>query len=166
MSVPPSISAEPLVPYGGNQTESKDKDEVNVVLYGLRPRAIGTLALLPQQLREAYEEALVANDTNIDELFEKRRNLHKRIGTEEDSDVVDDLIDELEQLDQELIKSDGRLGDIFAEILNYYDEDMAVVLDAIENDAIEDIVPMMPIVLPLAGAVLMFLLAFIAVSMA
>jgi len=35
-----------------------------------------------------------------------------------------------------------------------------------EHDSIEDIVPMMPIVLPLGGAVLMFLLAFIAVSMA
>lgn len=35
-----------------------------------------------------------------------------------------------------------------------------------EIDAIEAIVPMMPIVLPLAGGVLMFLLAFIAVSMA
>ena len=35
-----------------------------------------------------------------------------------------------------------------------------------EHDPIEDIVPMMPIVLPIAGAVLMFLLAFIAVSMA
>jgi hypothetical protein len=35
-----------------------------------------------------------------------------------------------------------------------------------EHDPIEDIVPMMPIVLPLGGAVLMFLLAFIAVSMA
>jgi hypothetical protein len=33
-------------------------------------------------------------------------------------------------------------------------------------DAVETIVPLMPIVLPLAGAVLMFLLAFIAVSMA
>ena len=35
-----------------------------------------------------------------------------------------------------------------------------------EHDPIEDIVPMMPIVLPLGGAVLMFLLAFIAVKMA
>ena len=34
------------------------------------------------------------------------------------------------------------------------------------HEAIEDIVPMMPIVLPIAGAVLMFLLAFIAVNMA
>lgn len=33
-------------------------------------------------------------------------------------------------------------------------------------DAVEAIVPMMPIVLPVAGAVLIFLLAFIAVSMA
>jgi len=33
-------------------------------------------------------------------------------------------------------------------------------------DVVEEIVPMMPIVLPIAGAVLMFLLAFIAVSMA
>ncbi len=35
-----------------------------------------------------------------------------------------------------------------------------------EHDPIEDIVPMMPIVLPIGGAVLMFLLAFIAVNMA
>ena len=35
-----------------------------------------------------------------------------------------------------------------------------------EVDAIDAIVPMMPIVLPLAGGVLMFLLAFIAVFMA
>lgn len=34
------------------------------------------------------------------------------------------------------------------------------------QDAVEAIVPMMPIVLPIAGAVLMFLLAFIAVYMA
>lgn len=33
-------------------------------------------------------------------------------------------------------------------------------------DVVESIVPMMPIVLPLAAAVLIFLLAFIAVSMA
>lgn len=37
---------------------------------------------------------------------------------------------------------------------------------AVEEDPVDSIVPMMPIVLPLAGAVLMFLLAFIAVSMA
>ena len=35
-----------------------------------------------------------------------------------------------------------------------------------EVDAVEAIVPMMPLVLPLVGGVLMFLLAFIAVSMA
>jgi hypothetical protein len=35
-----------------------------------------------------------------------------------------------------------------------------------EQDAVEAIVPMMPIVLPIAGGVLMFLLAFIAVFMA
>jgi hypothetical protein len=35
-----------------------------------------------------------------------------------------------------------------------------------EHDPIEEVVPMMPIVLPIAGAVLMFLLAFIAVNMA
>jgi hypothetical protein len=34
------------------------------------------------------------------------------------------------------------------------------------HDPIEDIVHSIPIVLPLAGAVLMFLLAFIAISMA
>jgi hypothetical protein len=33
-------------------------------------------------------------------------------------------------------------------------------------DPIEEIVPMIPIVLPIAGGVLMFLLAFIAISMA
>jgi hypothetical protein len=38
--------------------------------------------------------------------------------------------------------------------------------DTHEPDAIEAIVPLIPIVLPLAGGVLMFLLAFIAVSMA
>ena len=37
---------------------------------------------------------------------------------------------------------------------------------AAELDVIEAIVPMMPIVLPIAGGVLMFLLAFIAVFMA
>ena len=35
-----------------------------------------------------------------------------------------------------------------------------------EVDAIEAIVPMMPLVLPLAGGVLIFMLAFIAVVMA
>ena len=35
-----------------------------------------------------------------------------------------------------------------------------------EADAVESIVPLIPLVLPLAGAVLIFLLAFIAVSMA
>jgi hypothetical protein len=35
-----------------------------------------------------------------------------------------------------------------------------------EPDAVEAIVPLMPLVLPLAGGVLMFLLAFIAVFMA
>jgi hypothetical protein len=39
-------------------------------------------------------------------------------------------------------------------------------VSATEEDMVDSIVPMMPIVLPLAGAVLMFLLAFIAVSMA
>lgn len=34
------------------------------------------------------------------------------------------------------------------------------------QDAVEAIVPLMPIVLPVAGGVLMFLLAFIAVFMA
>ncbi len=33
-------------------------------------------------------------------------------------------------------------------------------------DVVESIVPMMPIVLPLVGAVMIFLLAFIAVTMA
>ena len=35
-----------------------------------------------------------------------------------------------------------------------------------EVDPVEAIVPLIPIVLPIAGGVLMFLLAFIAVSMA
>ena len=35
-----------------------------------------------------------------------------------------------------------------------------------EQDVVEAIVPLMPIVLPVAGAVLIFLLAFIAVFMA
>jgi hypothetical protein len=34
------------------------------------------------------------------------------------------------------------------------------------DDPVEEIVPLIPIVLPIAGAVLMFLLAFIAVNMA
>lgn len=38
--------------------------------------------------------------------------------------------------------------------------------DATEVDAVDAIVPMMPWLLPLAGGVLMFLLAFIAVTMA
>ena len=38
--------------------------------------------------------------------------------------------------------------------------------DTQSTDVVEEIVPMMPIVLPVVGAVLMFLLAFIAVSMA
>ena len=35
-----------------------------------------------------------------------------------------------------------------------------------EEDPVESVVPMMPIVLPVVGAALMFLLAFIAVYMA
>jgi len=35
-----------------------------------------------------------------------------------------------------------------------------------EQDVVESIVPLMPIVLPLAGGILIFLLAFIAVFMA
>lgn len=35
-----------------------------------------------------------------------------------------------------------------------------------QQDVVESIVPMMPVVLPVAGAVLMFLLAFIAIYMA
>lgn len=38
--------------------------------------------------------------------------------------------------------------------------------DAHEPDAIEAVLPLIPIVLPLVGGVLMFLLAFIAVYMA
>lgn len=38
--------------------------------------------------------------------------------------------------------------------------------DAASTDPVEAVVSLMPIVLPIAGAVLMFLLAFIAVSMA
>lgn len=35
-----------------------------------------------------------------------------------------------------------------------------------DTDVVESIVPMMPIVLPIVGAVMIFLLAFIAVTMA
>lgn len=38
--------------------------------------------------------------------------------------------------------------------------------DTAPRDAVDAIVPMMPIVLPLVGGVLMFLLAFIAIYMA
>jgi hypothetical protein len=38
--------------------------------------------------------------------------------------------------------------------------------EATSSDTVEGVVPMIPVVLPLAGAVLIFLLAFIAVSMA
>ncbi len=38
--------------------------------------------------------------------------------------------------------------------------------DSSEPDVIESIVPLMPIVLPIAGGILIFLLAFIAVFMA
>ena len=38
--------------------------------------------------------------------------------------------------------------------------------DTVSDDPVEKIVPFMPIVLPVAGAVLIFLLAFIAVVMA
>lgn len=38
--------------------------------------------------------------------------------------------------------------------------------DSAPTDPVESIVPLMPIVLPVAGGVLMFLLAFIAVFMA
>lgn len=38
--------------------------------------------------------------------------------------------------------------------------------DNTPSDPVEEVVPAMPIVLPIVGAVLMFLLAFIAVSMA
>lgn len=34
------------------------------------------------------------------------------------------------------------------------------------NDAVEAIIPLMPVVLPVVGALMMFLLAFIAVHMA
>ena len=37
---------------------------------------------------------------------------------------------------------------------------------AYEEDAVESIVPMIPLVVPLVGGVLMFLLAFIAIYMA
>ena len=48
----------------------------------------------------------------------------------------------------------------------YTDPDMREETEAVFEDAVEAIVPMMPIVLPLMGGVLMFLLAFIAVTMA
>jgi hypothetical protein len=38
--------------------------------------------------------------------------------------------------------------------------------DPIPADAVEAVLPLIPMVLPIAGAVLIFLLAFIAVSMA
>jgi hypothetical protein len=38
--------------------------------------------------------------------------------------------------------------------------------DAAQPDAVEAVVPLIPLALPIAGAVLIFLLAFIAVSMA
>ncbi len=38
--------------------------------------------------------------------------------------------------------------------------------DSHDVDPVEAIVPMIPVVIPIAGAVLIFLLAFIAVSMA
>ena len=38
--------------------------------------------------------------------------------------------------------------------------------EAATSDAVEGVVPAIPVVLPLAGAVLIFLLAFIAISMA
>ena len=38
--------------------------------------------------------------------------------------------------------------------------------EAVSNDPVEKIVPLIPLVLPLAGGVLIFLLAFIAVFMA
>lgn len=38
--------------------------------------------------------------------------------------------------------------------------------EATEADAVEEVVPYMPLVLPLVGGAMMFLLAFIAVSMA
>ena len=38
--------------------------------------------------------------------------------------------------------------------------------ETVSDDPVEKIVPFMPLVLPLAGGVLMFLLAFIAVFMA
>ncbi|MBQ0131564.1 MAG: hypothetical protein KBT18_05150 [Comamonas sp.] len=37
---------------------------------------------------------------------------------------------------------------------------------AVPEDAVEAIVPLMPVVLPVVGAAMMFLLAFIAVKMA
>ena len=42
----------------------------------------------------------------------------------------------------------------------------AATTDAHEVDPVEAVVPAIPVVLPLVGAVLMFLLAFIAVNMA
>lgn len=45
------------------------------------------------------------------------------------------------------------------------DKHDAVVTDA-PQDAVEAVVPVIPVVLPLVGAAMMFLLAFIAVTMA
>ena len=48
----------------------------------------------------------------------------------------------------------------------YTDPDLREASEVVMEDAVEAIVPMMPIVLPLMGGVMMFLLAFIAVYMA
>ena len=45
-------------------------------------------------------------------------------------------------------------------------EHSAPATDHQEPDSLEEIVPVLPIVLPVVGGVLMFLLAFIAVKMA
>ena len=66
-----------------------------------------------------------------------------------------------------MLKSAPKLCDTFERILMSAPAPQhAAHTETHEVDATEAIVPLIPIVLPLVGAVLMFLLAFIAVSMA
>lgn len=51
-------------------------------------------------------------------------------------------------------------------LAEYTDPDLREKTDEIAEDIVAEVVPLMPIVLPLVGGVLMFLLAFIAIYMA
>jgi hypothetical protein len=51
-------------------------------------------------------------------------------------------------------------------VTEYTDPDLREATDEFAEDIVAEIVPLMPIVLPLVGGVLMFLLAFIAIYMA